>query len=214
LKPIDLHATSRTATGNGPARVLRREGRIPAVVYGPGRETVPLSVGVADIERVLKNQLINQVLINLVIDDSPQAARTVMIKELQTEPVSRNLIHADFYEVSMDRKIYVMIPVMTTGIAPGVEMGGILQIVRRELEVLCLPGEIPEAIELDVSNLGIGDSIHVSEVPVGENIEIPADVDFTVVTVISPKAEVVEEVEGEEEAEAEEETEAGEEAGA
>ena len=209
MKPIDLKVTTRTATGNGPARVLRREGSIPAVVYGPGKETVLLSVGVADFERVLKNQLINQLLINLVVDDGKQDNRTVMIKELQTEPVSRHLIHVDFYEISMDRKIYVMVPVTTTGTSPGVEMGGTLQVVRRELEVLCFPGEIPEAITIDISGLGIGDSIHVSEIPTSKAIEIPADVDFTVATVLSPKAEVVEKAEGEEgepedEAEAEE----------
>jgi len=198
LKPIDLKATTRTTTGNGPARVLRREGRIPAVVYGPGKETVLLSVESADFERVMKNQLVNQLLINLMVDGGTQGGRTVMVKELQTEPVSRRLIHVDFYEISMDRKIHVMVPVVTTGDSPGVELGGTLQVVRRELEVLCFPGEIPEAIAIDISGLGIGDSVHVSEVPTAENVEIPADVDFTVITVLSPKSAVVEAVEGEE----------------
>jgi large subunit ribosomal protein L25 len=183
------------------------------VVYGPGREAVPLSVDVAEFEHIMKNQLINQLLINLVIDDGKKGKRTVMIKELQAEPVSRKLIHVDFYEISMDRKINVMVPVATTGKSPGVEIGGILQVVRREMEVLCLPGEIPDSIEVDVSELGIGDSIHVSEIPVAENIEIPAEVDFTVVTVISPKAGLVEEEEAEgEEEEAVEEAEGVEEA--
>ncbi len=198
MEPIDLKVTTRTATGNGPARVLRRGGSIPAVLYGPGRETVPLSVSVADFERALKNQLINQLLINLVIDEGRQDSRTVMIKELQTEPVSRDLIHVDFYEISMDRKIRVSVPVATVGKCPGVENGGTLQIIRRELEVLCLPGEIPEAIVVDISGLEMGDVVHVSQIPTPEHVEIPADVDFTVVTVLSPKSEATAAAGGEE----------------
>lgn len=187
-----LTAASRTATGNGPARVLRREGKIPAVLYGRGVDTRLLSVNVSDFETAIKNQAINQLLLNLVIDGDEAGARTVMIKELQAEPLSHKFVHIDFYEVSMDRKIRVMVPVTTVGKSEGVEMGGTLQIVRRELEVLCLPGEIPETIEIDVSSLGIGDSIHVMEIPTADNVEIPADVNFTVVTVLSAKVEAVE----------------------
>jgi large subunit ribosomal protein L25 len=127
-----------------------------------------------------------------------------MIKELQTDPVSRSLIHVDFYEISMDRKIRVMVPVTTTGTSEGVELGGTLQIVRRELEVLCLPGEIPESIEIDITGLGMGDSIHVQEIPTTGNIEIDAEVNFTVLTILSPKLEEEEVEEGEEELEGEE----------
>jgi len=159
-------------------------------------DTRLLSVNITDFEVAIKNQAINQLLLNLIIDGDEAGARTVMIKELQSKPLSHKLVHIDFYEVSMDRKIRVMIPVTTVGKSEGVEMGGTLQIVRRELEVLCLPGEIPETIEIDVSSLGIGDSIHVMDIPTSGNVEIPADVDFTVVTVLSAKVEAVE---GEEE---------------
>ena len=108
----------------------------------------------------------------------------------------------------MARKIRVNIPVVTKGKAHGVEMGGVLQVIRRELEVLCLPGEIPEAIEVDITDMNIGDSLHVKEIPLEGDIEIPTDVNYTVVTLLSPKVEKVdieeeegevEEVEGEEE---------------
>lgn len=185
----------RTTTGNGPARALRREGMIPAVLYGPQTEPVKITINTKELERILKEENIGQALFNLTIEGQKPLTKTAMIKELQTKPVSGDFIHADFYEVAMDRKIIVDIPVVVTGQAKGVALGGILQIIRRELEVLCYPGEIPESIEIDVSNLDIGDSLHVHEIPLKENIEIPADVNFTVLTVSSPKPE--EGVEGE-----------------
>jgi large subunit ribosomal protein L25 len=125
-----------------------------------------------------------------------------MIKELQTHPVSRNFIHIDFYEIKMDQKITAKIPVVTTGTAKGVELGGIVQIIRRELEVECLPLEVPESIEIDISDLDIGDSIHVGKIHLEGGIEFLEEDDYTVVTVVSPK---MEEEEPEEEEEIEEE---------
>jgi large subunit ribosomal protein L25 len=211
LNKIELKAHIRTTTGNGPARALRREGMIPAVIYGPKTEPVKLSINTKELENSLKGENIGQVLFNLSIGDDDATAKTVMIKELQTKPISGEFIHADFYEVDMDRKIIVSVPVVTVGKSKGVELGGILQIIRRELDVLCYPGDIPEAIEIDITEMEVGDSLHVEEIPLEENIEIPADVNFTVATVLSPKVEEVEEeeeegeeleeaVEGEEEA--------------
>jgi large subunit ribosomal protein L25 len=138
-----------------------------------------------------------------------------MIKELQSHPVSGNFIHIDFYEIDMNRKINVMIPIVARGKSKGVEDGGLLQIVRREIEVLCLPGDIPETIEIDITNLDIGDSVHVEEIPLGDNVELPSDVNFTVVTISSPKVEeegAAEAEEGLEGAEEEAEGEAAEDA--
>ncbi len=136
--------------------------------------------------------------------------KPAIIKELQTHPVSGNLIHIDFYEVDMKRQIKVMVPVVTTGKSVGIEEGGLLNIVRRELEVLCLPGDIPEAIEIDISEMAIGDSIHLEDVLLGENVEVVTDVNYTVVTVLSPKVEEEEVEEEEEELEGAEEGEEGE----
>jgi large subunit ribosomal protein L25 len=123
-----------------------------------------------------------------------------MIKELQNHPVSGNFLHIDFYEIDMQRKINVMIPVVVKGHAKGVEAGGLLQIIRRDIEVLCMPGDIPEAFEIDITDLDVGDSVHIEEIPLGDNIEIPADVNFTILTIVSPKTEAVAEEEEEEEA--------------
>jgi large subunit ribosomal protein L25 len=127
-----------------------------------------------------------------------------MVKELQTHPVSRDFLHVDFYEIAMDRKIRVKVPIVTTGMAKGVELGGVLQIIRREIEVLCLPFEVPESFEIDVADLDIGDSIHVRDISQEGEIEFLEDENFTVVTLLIPKIEEEEEPAEEEEEEAEE----------
>ena len=209
---IELKAKIRTTVGNGPARAMRRQGQIPAVLYGPETGTILLAVAVNDLEQLLKKGKSGQVVLNLVIQNGETSTRPAMIKELQTHPLSRNFLHVDFYEISMDRKINVNIPVVTTGKAKGVEDGGISQLIRRELEVLCLPFEIPEKIEIDISDLGIGDAIHVGDISLEGDIEFLDDAHFTVVTVLSPRVEE-EVVEEEEEIEdAEEAAEEGEEA--
>jgi len=216
LEKLELKTNVRTTTGNGPARELRRQGSIPAVFYGHNTETMMLSVSTKALEQVTKSANIGQLLLDLVIEGDDTATKTAMIRELQVHPLSGNPLHVDFYEVDMKQKITVSIPVVTVGKSIGVELGGMLQLVRRELEVLCLPNEIPESIEVDVSDMDIGDSLHVDEIELGENIENPADVNFTVITVLAPTLEEEEEeeeeegVEGEEGAEAEEGDEAAE----
>jgi large subunit ribosomal protein L25 len=205
LGKIELQATVRKSVGNGPARVLRRAGQIPAVLYGRKIEPVLLSVNAKDLEQILKKGSFGQFILTLVIQNGKKMTKPAIIKELQTHPVSGSLIHIDFYEVDMKRQIKVMVPVVTTGKSVGIEEGGLLNIVRRELEVFCLPGDIPEAIEIDISELGIGDSIHLEDLPLGENVEVVTDVNFTVVTVLSPKVEEEVVEEEEEELEGEEE---------
>ncbi len=204
MELIEIKTKIRTTTGNGPARRLRMSGRIPAVLYGPKTEAVLLSVNKGDLELLFKKGGIGQVVLNLVIQKNGETTtRPAMIKELQTHPVSRNFIHIDFYEIKMDQKITAKIPVVTTGIAKGVELGGILQIIRRELEVECLPLEVPESIEIDISDLDVGDSIHVGKIRLESELEFLEDDNYTVVTVLTPKLEE-EEPEEEEEVEGEE----------
>lgn len=198
---IELSANIRNTKGNGPARRLRREGRIPAVLYGPGSEPAMLSVDTRDLELILKKNNAAQTVFTLSIDGAG-AGKTAMIKELQQNPLSGDLLHADFYEVAMDRKVLVKVPVTTTGKSIGVEMGGMLQIIRRELAVLCYPNQIPEAIEIDITELEVNASVHVEDIQTEGDMEIPADVNFTVLNILGRKAEPVEdELEGEEEGE-------------
>lgn len=202
MEQIELKASVRKDTGNGPARVLRREGRVPAVLYGRDTEPVLLSVSTDDFEEILKKGKVSQVLLNLVIQNGKTFEKSVIIKELQTHPVSKDFLHIDFYEIDMKRKIVVNVPVVTKGKSKGVELGGVLQIIRHELEVMCYPGDIPEEIVIDITELDMGDSVHVEEIPLEGDMEIQADVNYTVLTVLSPKVE--EEVVEEEEEEIEE----------
>jgi large subunit ribosomal protein L25 len=213
LEQIKLKAQIRKTVGNGPARLLRREGRVPAVLYGSKIETILLSIDIKDFEHILKEASVGSVLLNLQIQNGKTSSRSAMIKELQTHPVSGQFLHVDFYEIDMQKKITAKVPVVAKGKSIGVEVGGLLQYARRELEVLCLPTEIPEAIEVDISDLDIGDSIHVEDISLAGDIEIPADTNFTLVTILAPKVEeIVEEeelLEGEELEEGEEAAEEG-----
>ena len=189
MELIDLNTNIRTSRGNGAARVLRSKGQIPAVLYGPGTEPVLLSVSTIALEQVLKKSTAGEVLVNLTIQNGDTTNRTAMIREMQTHPVSRKFLHVDFYEIALDRKLRVGVPIITKGKSKGVELGGILQIVRREIELLCLPLEIPDSIELDITDLDIGDAIHVQDIPLKEGLELPDDANFTVLTVASPMRE-------------------------
>ena len=200
MEIMNLKASPRESVGNGPARTLRRDGKIPAILYGPKIDPTKLSIDRLDLEPIFKTGAVAQKLLKLEID-GVSGSRNVMIKETQRHPVSHALLHLDLYEVSMDQKIKVMVQVATTGESKGVELGGMLQIVRRELEVYCLPDQIPESITIDVTDLDIGDSFHVEDLQLTGDIEIPHEVNFTILTVLSTKVEEPEEeeVEGEEE---------------
>ena len=209
MELIELKANVRTGRGKGTARRLRVDGKLPVVLYGPGSEAMALSIDIADLEKAFKNRSGSQVFFNLVIDDEAIGNKAAMIKELQTHPVSRDFIHADFYEIAMDRKIIAMAPVTITGKSIGVEEGGMVQIIRRELEVLCYPNKMPQEIVIDITGMNMGDSIHIEDIPVEEGTEFPHDVNFTVLTILSARAieeeEVDEEEELDEDAEGEEE---------
>lgn len=184
-----LNAKVRESVGKGSARTLRRQGRIPGILYGSDIDNVMLSVDAHEFEQMLSNPKYSRGLINLGVENVQPTDRTVMIKEFQSDPVRSNFLHIDFYEVKMDQKITTTVSVVTTGIAKGVENGGILQIIRRELEVSCLPQDIPEHVVIDVSNLDMGESVHVEDIRMEGDVELPHDTNFTVVTVLSPKME-------------------------
>jgi large subunit ribosomal protein L25 len=146
-----------------------------------------LSVNLTEMENALKKRTASLAVFKLAVDDPARPERPAMLKELQDDPVTGRYIHADFYQIDEDHKVRVRVPVVTVGKCKGVEMGGVLQIIRRELEVLCLPARIPQKIEIDISNLGVGEAIHVADIPTGAGIEIPHEVNFTLVTVLSTR---------------------------
>ena len=189
MKQLELNATIRKTKGNGPARSLRREGRFPAVLYGPGTQPVMLSVNVRDFEQVVQKGNIRRTIFSLSIQNGSTVTKPAVIKELQTHPVSGQFLHVDFYEIDMNRKLRVMVPVVPKGKTKGEEFGGMLQIIEREIAVFCLPQEIPDSLEIDVSELGVGDALHVKDIALPGGVELPPGENYTVVTVVSPKAE-------------------------
>lgn len=179
----------REGTGKGMARKLRAKGLIPAIFYGAHTQTIPLTVDPKELSRSLKTEAGGNVLIDLEIRKGDQSERkVVMVKELQFDPLQKRSLHTDFYEVAMDVFVTVEIPIHLVGKPEGTKMGGILDQIRRVIEVQCLPGDIPKGIDIDVSSLNIGDSIHVKDIQV-EKAKILSEANFTIATVVPPVAE-------------------------
>jgi large subunit ribosomal protein L25 len=190
METIEINVELREAGGKGAARRLRREGGLPATLYGSKRSALPVVVNAKEFDTRVAT-LEGSHLIRILSANADINGRMALVKEVQRHPVSRSLLHTDLYEVDMEAKLRIRIPLHFIGRAEGVELGGILQPIRREVDVVCLPAGIPEFIEVDVSALGFHDAIHVSELNVPDGVEVPYDTDFAVVTVLPP---IVEEV--------------------
>src|SRR5688500_16516018 len=164
MAEIVVTAKGRTDRGKNAARRIRREGLIPAVVYGGKGETLAVSVDPKALQKVLRSEAGRNAILKLDIAD--QGATNAILKSWQVDPVKENFLHADFYRIAMDVAIRVTVPIATKGEARGVKVdGGILELILREIEVECLPGDIPERIEVDVTDLGINGAVRVSELP-------------------------------------------------
>lgn len=183
-----LQAFARQGTGKGVARKLRAAGKIPAVLYGGGRTAVSLALDSSALQKLLHaSDLGLNTLIDLeVAGHAELAGKTVMVRELQRDPVRGRFVHADLYEVDLTQKIEVQVPIHVTGKAKGVDTGGILDQALRELEVRCLPRAIPEQIVVDVSHLDVGDSLHVRDLVLPEGVELVSDPDLSVISVVTP----------------------------
>ncbi|HVX87546.1 MAG TPA: 50S ribosomal protein L25 [Gemmatimonadales bacterium] len=185
-----LAAESRTTTGKGAARSLRRQGRVPAVIYGHHREPASLTVEAAALNRLITVGHGLRALLDISIDG--KAPVKALFRELQRDPVRpQDIVHVDLYEVKADEKITVKVQLHLVGTADGVRNGGgILEHPMRELSVKCFPADIPEEIQVDVTDLAIGKSIHVREITVAK-AEILDDGDLVVAAVVAPRVEEV-----------------------
>ena len=205
MEQIVIDGTVREGTGKGANRKLRRAGRVPAVLYGHKSQSVALDVDPKDIFKILHSDSGENTIFGLNVPGRERL--NCLIKEYQLEPISHTLLHADFYEVAMDEALEVKVPLETEGEAYGVKTeGGLMDIVHRELHVECLPGDIPEAITVNVTNLKIGEMLRVRDLIVSDKIKILDDPDTVVVAIEHPRAEeelTVAPVEGAAEAEPE-----------
>jgi large subunit ribosomal protein L25 len=188
MEQITVQSSVREQKGKGPNRRLRVAGKIPAVLYGHKSQNMALEVDPKEIFKILQSDSGENTIFLLQVPGKEKI--NCLIKEYQLEPVSHRLLHADFYEVAMDEVLEVDVPLEVVGEAYGVKTeGGLLDIVHRELRVECLPGDIPENIEVDVTELKIGDHIRVKDLKISEKIKILDDPETVVVAVEHPRAE-------------------------
>jgi len=190
MEKMLLKADKREVRGKGGARSLRRSGELPAIVYSKGN-SMPVKINAKEITRMIRRGAGEHALITLQIneDGGSTAERPVLVKDYQTDPVSDELLHVDFMQVSLSETITVTVPLHIAREPSGVKMGGILEFHTREIEVECLPTQIPERIDIDAESIGIGHSFHVSDITVPEGISIVSDPEEVILNVSAPRVE-------------------------
>lgn len=198
MAKAELTVTAREVVGKGGARSLRRAGLIPAVVYGKGVEPCAVTVAPKALTKAISGEAGWNTLITL--NGAAGVEGTVVIlKDMQVDPIRRDVTHVDFQAIDLKKKVHVMVPVHPVGKSEGEKLGGNLQVIRHELEVVCLPTAIPAAIEIDVTAMAIGDVLHINDVVFADGIEAaPHEANFTVITVTGRKADAEGAGEGEE----------------
>ena len=212
MRQLSLAAHIREITGKGAARKLRKSDQLPAIFYGPGTDSIMLTVDYPELTRITKQGKGENIILDLQIkSDNGEETRKAMLKDLMVDPVSGAYLHADFYEISMDKEITVDIPVTLLNTPMGVtEEGGFLQHIRRNITVSCLPDSLIDSLDIDVSEMNIGDTVHIRDIEFPEGINCSEDGHLTVVVVSAPGGGLEEEEEELEEG-VEEETEDSEE---
>lgn len=199
-----LKGARRSAVGKGVARKLRQSGSIPAVYYGRGEDPIVLTVGLKELEEVIVKAEGSNVIVDLRVDGDGAGDRKALIREIQRDPVGGHILHLDLQHISLTERITVEVPIVLTGIPIGVkDGGGILEHLLRDVEVECLPTDIPSRLEIDVSALNIGDSLHVSDLR-ADKVTILTEGERPIAAVVPPTVlEEAKPAEGEGEAAAE-----------
>ena len=191
-----LNAQKRDDLGKGAARSLRRTGRVPAVLYGRDLEAVHLSIDAHEAEQLFHSISVDNTIVDLAVDGEKRPYQT-LVREIQTHPWKASLVHVDFLQIQEGVEVDLEIPVELEGVPVGVRLkGGVLEQIVHELEVRCIPSKIPDSFVLDVTELDVNESLHVSDIPVTEGVEILMSPDQTICAVAIPR--VVEEAELEE----------------
>lgn len=185
---VELTAVTRNRSGKGAARSLRRTDMVPAILYGPKTPSISLSVEARRLKKLLRDMGGESRLLHLSIEENnKQVMRQVIIREIQVHPARRRFLHVDFYEVPLDHAIEVEVPVELVGESLGVKKGGTLNLIRRMLSVRCLPAEIPERIQVDVTAMDLGSSIHVADLLDKVSFQIIEDANASVVNISAPE---------------------------
>jgi large subunit ribosomal protein L25 len=188
MAEIVVNAKTRTDRGKNAARRLRRDGFVPGVVYGGKKDNIAVAVDPKALQKVLRSEAGRNSILRL--DIANEGATNAILKSWQVDPIRESFLHADFYRIAMDVAIRVTVPIHVIGEARGVKVdGGILELIMREIEVECLPGDIPGGIDVDVSDLAINGALRVSDVAAPAKVKILEDADQVVVHVVSVKEE-------------------------
>jgi large subunit ribosomal protein L25 len=201
METLDISANLRSVKGTGGSRRLRREGRVPGTFYGPARSAISIEVDAKEFSGKVAH-LEGSHLVRLASEAPELSGRVALVRELQWHPVTGALLHTDLYEVDLDRKLTIKVPLHFVGKAIGVtQQSGILQPILREVQVECLPTDIPDFFEVDVSHLGIHDAVHIADIQTPEGVTLVFESNDAVVSVLPPAVEQVK-AEGEAEGEA------------
>jgi len=190
---MELTAVRRHGSGKEGVRKMFSRGKVPGVMYGKGLATRSIEFDRRDLEKFLAVARRGTVIVRMNVQDEPEEKESyAVLKDVQTNPRTDRVIHVDFYEVAFGKKFRIEVPIRVRGKAAGIELGGILEQVTRSLEVECLPKDVPEFLEVDVTPLGIGDSLHLSDVKFPEGVQ-PEEKDMTT-TIVAVHAPRIEEV--------------------
>ena len=190
MKSVPLNATLRSLGRRAGAKKLRASGRIPAVIYGRQNQPQNLEISAKEMEELIHHSLSENLLVDLAVKDDSRPKRLALVQEVQHHPLSGNVLHVDFHEVSENEKVVVQVPVETVGEAVGVKTGGgVLEHVLFKLKVRALPKDLPEQLIIDVTALELGRAIHIGEVKAPANVEILGDKMVPVVAVAMPRTE-------------------------
>jgi large subunit ribosomal protein L25 len=196
---VKLKAQKRTLVGRNAVKKVKEKGLVPGVIYGSQAEPMTLQIDARELTTVLAHASSEHVLVELeIVDGSQSTHRLALIQEVQHHPLKRALLHVDFHAVSATEKIISEVPIEAVGEALGVRtFGGLLEYSLRTLEVECYPQDLPDLVQIDVSNLNIGESLHVRDIPLPSGVEAITDEDLTVVSVVASRVgeEVTEPVE-------------------
>jgi large subunit ribosomal protein L25 len=188
-KNIELEIRNREDTGKGASRRLRREGFVPGILYGKKTEALPLAVASLTLKKIIANE--NENAIIKLTGGGKASGKNVLIKDWDRDTMTRDPLHVDLYEIDMTKTVRVHVPLEFTGKARGLTEGGIVSPVVRQIEVECLPTDIPDHLTVDVTELGVGDSIHIEDLTVPNNVKKVFHDNYTIVTVAYIKEEVI-----------------------
>ena len=188
-----LTATKRELSGTSNAKRLRRAGQVPAVLYGKTQDNYAIQVEAKEFENILKGHESDNFLVSLQIEGAKEKKKMAMVQDIQSDPLSKQILHVDFHAINEDDEISATLPVILNGEPEGVKAGGILEHMLREIEIQCLPADLPASFEYDISEMKVGDSILVSDITLGEGVTTDMDGGVIIAIVNEPRLATAEE---------------------